>query len=427
MIPRQAGPRILRLLLGFPVVTVTGPRQSGKTPLVRALLPGKPYVSLEAPSNREFARRRPTGFLRQFPDGAVIDEAQHAPELFSEMQGVVDASGRMGQFVLTGSQNLSLLSRVTQSLAGRTALVELLPLSIAELREAGLLSPDYSSHLIKGFFPAIYARLLDPHEWLQSYLVTYAERDARQLAAIQDLSAFQRFLELTAARTGQLLNMQSLGSDAGVADKTVKYWLSILETCYLTHYVRPYIANFGKRLVKAPRLYMTDVGLAAALIGIQNESQVQSHPLRGALFETMMVNEFLKNRSNAGRRDPPRVADTCGWQAWNEQTATVCGDARPDVVESADRVRRCSRSRALLSAAFKRLQQHRTRRMPPHDRALRGDHGECRGFELGEVTLGGILDQQAVVAAVVGFAHRCLDTDLGGHAGEHEVRHVERL
>jgi predicted AAA+ superfamily ATPase len=304
MIPRQASQRILRLLQGFPVVTVTGPRQSGKTTLVRELLPGKPYVSLETPAQREFARSQPTDFLRQFPEGAVIDEAQNAPELFSEMQGVVDASKRMGLFVLTGSQNLSLLSHVTQSLAGRTALVELLPLSMSELRSAGLLGTNYASHLVKGFFPAIYARSLEPFEWLHAYLVTYAERDARQLAAIQDLSAFQRFLKLVAARTGQLLNMQSLASDAGVSDKTVKHWLSILETCYLIHYVRPHFANFGKRLVKMPKLYMTDVGLAAALIGIQNESQVQSHPLRGALFETMVVNEFLKNRCNRGLREP---------------------------------------------------------------------------------------------------------------------------
>ena len=304
MIARQAAPRILRLLQGFPIVTITGPRQSGKTTLVRGLLPGKPYVSLEAPSQREFARTRPAEFLRQFPAGAVIDEAQNAPELFSQMQGVVDASGTMGLFVLTGSQNLSLLSNVTQSLAGRTALVELLPLSVAELRDAGRLDPRYASHLVKGFFPAVYSRSLEPNEWLQGYLVTYAERDARQLAAIQDLGAFQRFLKLTAARTGQLLNMQSLASDAGVADKTVKHWLSILETCYLIHYVRPHFAHFGKRLIKAPKLYMTDVGLAAALIGIQTEDQAQSHPLRGALFETLVVNEFLKTRCNLGLREP---------------------------------------------------------------------------------------------------------------------------
>ena len=304
MIPRDASPRVLRLLEGFPIVTVTGPRQSGKTTLVRALLPERPYVTLETPAQREFARGEPAAFLRQFADGAVIDEAQHAPELFSELQGVVDAAGRPGLFVLTGSQNLALLSRVTQSLAGRTALVELLPLSIAELRSAGLLAADFATHLIKGFFPAVYARSLDAHEWLHSYVVTYAERDVRQLAAIQDLSAFQRFLKLAAARTGQVLNLQSLGNDAGVADKTVKHWLSILETCYLIHFVRPHVARFGKRLIKAPKLYFTDVGLAAALIGMQSDEQVQAHPLRGALFETMVVNDLLKTRLNRGLREP---------------------------------------------------------------------------------------------------------------------------
>lgn len=304
MIPRHSAPRLLRLLKGFPIVTVTGPRQSGKTTLVRELLSDKPYVSLEAPAQREFARTQPAEFLLQFPNGAVIDEAQNAPELFSQLQGVVDASGVMGQFVLTGSHNLSLLASVTQSLAGRTALIELLPLSVAELRDAGLLEVDYASQLVKGFYPALYSRPLEAYEWLQAYLVTYAERDARQLAAIQDLGAFQRFLKLTAARTGQLLNMQSLASDAGVSDKTAKNWLSILETCYLIHYVRPHFANFGKRLTKSPKLYMTDVGLAAALIGIQNTTQMQNHPLRGALFETLVVNEFLKSRCNTGQRDP---------------------------------------------------------------------------------------------------------------------------
>jgi uncharacterized protein len=176
MIPRRASPRVLRLLQGFPGVTVTGPRQSGKTTLVRGLLPHKPYVSLETPAQREFARAEPAEFLQQFADGAVIDEAQNAPELFSQLQGVVDADGRMGLFVLTGSQNLSLLSNVTQSLAGRTALVELLPLSVAELRQAGQLAPDYASLLVKGFFPAVHSRALEPFEWLQAYLVTYAER-----------------------------------------------------------------------------------------------------------------------------------------------------------------------------------------------------------------------------------------------------------
>jgi uncharacterized protein len=304
MIPRHASPRILRLMQGFPVVTVTGPRQSGKTTLVKSLYPDRPYVSLEAPVNRDFARQAPFDFLRQFPNGALIDEAQHAPQLFSQIQDVVDADGRMGLFVLSGSQNLSLISGVAQSLAGRTAVVELPPLSLAELRDVDSVRNDCTHHLVQGFFPALHARDVDAHEWLQSYLITYVERDARQLAAIQDLSAFQRFLRLTAARTGQLLNMQSLASDVGVSDKTVKHWLSILEACYLVHFVRPHSANFGKRLVKMPKLYMTDVGLAASLIGIRDESQARTHPLRGALFETLVVNELLKNRMNAGLREP---------------------------------------------------------------------------------------------------------------------------
>ncbi|MFM7531920.1 MAG: ATP-binding protein [Rubrivivax sp.] len=289
---------------GFPVVTLTGARQTGKTTLVRLLWPEHPYVSLEVPSHREFARQAPSDFLRQFPDGALIDEAQHAPELFSQIQSVVDADGRMGLFVLTGSQNLGLMSRVSQSLAGRTAVVELPPFSLAELRGARRSTPDLDSCLVRGFFPAVHARQVDAHEWLQSYLLTYAERDARQLAAIQDLSAFQRFLRLTAARTGQLLNMQSLAADTGVSDKTVRHWLSVLEACYLVHFVRPHSANFGKRLVKMPKLYMSDVGLAASLMGIQDPAQVRSHPLRGALFETLVVNELLKSRMNAGLREP---------------------------------------------------------------------------------------------------------------------------
>ena len=323
MIPRHAAARIQRLLQGFPVVTVTGPRQSGKTTLVRALLPDRPYVSLEATAQREFARQRPAEFLQQYPDGAVIDEAQHAPELFSEMQGVVDTAGRMGLFVLTGSQNLTLLSNITQSLAGRTAIVELLPLSVAELRAAGRLDAGYASHLVKGFYPAIYSRDLAAHDWLQAYIVTYAERDARQLAAIQDLGAFQRFLKLTAARTGQLLNMQALGNDTGVSDKTVKHWLSILETCYLIHFVRPHVANFGKRLVKMPKLYFVDTGLDCWLLGLRSADQLALHPQRGALFENWVVTEFFKSRQHQGL--PPELwfwRDNNG-DAWRQSSCPV--------------------------------------------------------------------------------------------------------
>ncbi len=303
MIPRHAAATLHRLLAGFPVVTVTGPRQSGKTTLVRAALGDKPYLSLEAPAEREFAQNAPADYLRRFPDGAVIDEAQQAPALLSELQGVIDADGRMGLFVLTGSHNLSLLAGVSQSLAGRNGILELLPLSLAELRPEKLAPQSTPACLLKGFYPALYARQVTAYDWLQSYIVTYAERDARQLSAIQDLNAFQRFLRLTAARTGQLLNMASLASDASVSERTTRHWLSILETCYLIHFVRPHVESFGKRLIKMPKLYFYDVGLAAALLGVQTPEQMDTHPLKGALFETMVVNEFLKARRNAGRRD----------------------------------------------------------------------------------------------------------------------------
>jgi uncharacterized protein len=303
MIPRHAAAALTRLLAGFPVVTVTGPRQSGKTTLVRAALSHKPYVSLEAPTERDFARRAPHDFLRRFANGAVIDEAQRAPELLSELQGVIDADGRMGLYVLTGSHNLSLLEGTSQTFAGRNGLLELLPLSIAELREVGQLPTALDNLLFMGFYPAIHARDVRPDDWLQSYIVTYAERDARQLRAIEDLSSFQRFLRLTATRTGQLLNIASLASDGGIAERTARGWLSILETCYLIHFVRPHFNNLGKRLVKMPKLYFHDVGLAASLLGIQNTSQMATHPLRGALFETMVVNEFLKARRNAAKRE----------------------------------------------------------------------------------------------------------------------------
>ena len=270
MIPRDAAPRLLRLLEGFPIVTVTGPRQSGKTTLVRSLLDDRPYVSLESPAEREFARAAPADFLRRYAGGAVIDEAQHAPELFSELQTRGRrVAGQMGRFVLTGSQNMALLSARDAEPgrahgAGRAA--------AAVHRRAARGGPAgcrLRGPPAQGLLPGHHARDLEPHEWLQAYLVTYAERDARQLAAIQDLGAFQRFLKLVAGRTGQLLNLQALGSDTGVSDKTAKHWLSILETCYLIHYVRPHSAHFGKRLIKMPKLYMTDVGLAAALIGIR--------------------------------------------------------------------------------------------------------------------------------------------------------------
>jgi uncharacterized protein len=303
MIPRLASSTLARLLAGFPVVTVTGPRQSGKTTLVKSALPNKPYVSLESPAEREFAENSPADFLRRFSNGAVIDEAQRAPALLSQLQSTVDEDGRMGLFVLTGSHNLSLLAGVSQTLAGRNGILELLPLSLAELRGHALMPKSLDDALFRGFYPAIHARPVSAEDWLQSYIITYAERDARQLRAIEDLNTFQRFLRLTAARTGQLLNVASLAADAGIAANTAHQWLAVLETCYLIHLVRPHFRNYGKRLVKMPKVYVSDVGLACALLGIQSAAQLNAHPLRGMLFETMVINEFLKARRNLGRSE----------------------------------------------------------------------------------------------------------------------------
>jgi predicted AAA+ superfamily ATPase len=300
MIPRLATPLLDELRLGYPVITITGPRQSGKTTLARAAFPDKPYVSLETPDEREFAATDPRSFLARWPDGAIIDEVQHVPQLFSWIQTDVDACGQMGRYVLTGSQNFALMSHITQSLAGRSALVQLLPLSIAELSSAGQLPADLDAMLLRGGYPALYARTLNPARWLADYTMSYLERDVRQITQVQDLSSFQRFLRLCAGRTGQLLNLSNLAQDAGIAQTTARAWLSVLEASYIVFLLQPHHRNLGKRIVKMPKLYFLDTALAASLMGIQTTTQLAIHPLRGALFETLIVSEFLKARFNAG-------------------------------------------------------------------------------------------------------------------------------
>lgn len=301
MIPRTATSSLQRLAQGFPVVALTGPRQSGKTTLAKAVFPHKPYVSLENPDEREFAQHDPKGFLARFTSGAILDEVQRCPALFSWLQGVVDARGVMGDFVLTGSAQFELIAGVTQSLAGRVGRVELLALSATELAGAGKLPQTLEEALLQGSYPALFARKVSAHDWFANYVSTYLERDVRQLIAVRDLSQFQRFVRMCAARSGQLLNLAALGADCGISAVTAREWLSVLEASYLVTRLAPYHRNFGKRLVKTPKLYFLDAGLMAWLLGIRDATSIQTHAARGALFETYVVAEFIKHRFNAGQ------------------------------------------------------------------------------------------------------------------------------
>jgi len=301
VIPRTALDTILRLARGFPVVALTGPRQSGKTTLARAAFAGKPYVSLESADQLAYATADTRRFLAAYPDGAVIDEVQRCPELFSYLQGWVDERRRMGDFVLTGSQQFGLMSKISQSLAGRVGLVHLLPFSQSELAGAGMAPANVDLALWQGAYPALYDRKLSPADWFPNYVATYVERDLRQLLAVRELSQFQRFLKMCAARSGQLLNLSSLAADCGISHVTARQWLSVLEASYIVRLLPPYHRNFGKRLVKTPKLYFIDVGLAVWLLGIREPRAISTHAMRGALFETFVVGEFIKQRHNAGQ------------------------------------------------------------------------------------------------------------------------------
>jgi len=305
MIPRAAEACLNAYAQGYPILALTGPRQSGKTTLARAVFPGLPYVSLENPVQREFAENDPQGFFRKYADGVVIDEAQRCPALFSWLQGMVDEARKPAHFVLTGSQQFGLRAGITQSLAGRVAMIELLPFSARELRQAGWLAEDADVALFQGGYPPIHDRRLDPSGWFANYVQTYLERDVRQLIHVRDLAQFQRFLRLCAGRSAQLLNLSALGEEAGVSHNTAREWLSVLEASFVIHRLPPYHRNFNKRLVKTPKLYFIDSGLMAWLLGIENAAQIATHPLRGALFETWVVSEFVKRRTNAGQ--PPNL------------------------------------------------------------------------------------------------------------------------
>lgn len=301
---RSAEALIAEALRTNPVVVVTGPRQAGKSTLLRHALPGWGLVSLEDPDQREFARDDPRGFLRQHPAPLVIDEAQHVPALFSYLQTQVDREGRAGQYVLSGSQQFSLLAGITQSLAGRAALIELHPLRLKELVDAGHAPATLDALLWQGGYPALHARGADPRRYYADYVQTYLERDVRSLTAVHDLGTFQRFLRLCAARTGQLLNLNALANDCGIAQPTAAAWINVLEASYVVRRMAPYHRNFGKRLVKAPKLYFLDTGLAAWLLGIASASDMALHYARGALFETWVASEAYKWRAVRGDARP---------------------------------------------------------------------------------------------------------------------------
>ena len=283
------------------MVVITGPRQSGKTTLARATFPDKPYLSLEDPDIRALAETDPRRLLDSYPDGAILDEVQRAPQLLSYLQTMVDGNLKPGMFILTGSQQFGLLSGITQSLAGRAGMVQLLPFSVAELRAAGRLPTTVDQLLVTGGYPPLYDRTLSPEDWFASYVTTYVERDVRQLINVRDLSLFQRFIRMCAARTGQLLNLSALASDCGISHNTAAAWLSVLEASYVVHLLKPHHKNFNKRLVKMPKLYFCDVGLAAWLVGIRKVEEITYHAQRGNLFETMVVAEFLKACWHDGR------------------------------------------------------------------------------------------------------------------------------
>jgi len=302
LIDRNISAVIKRFARQYPVVTITGPRQSGKTTLSKALFSEYAYSNLESLENREFATRDPKGYLAGFNQGVIIDEIQNVPGLLSYIQVLVDEKPQPGRYILTGSQNFALSNSISQSLAGRTAIARLLPFTLAELSQ---ISPPESLNqlLYTGMFPRIHDQKLDPTEALSFYVTTYIERDLRTLINVRDLSRFTTFLKLCAGRSGQLLNLSSLGNDCGVSHNTIAHWISMLEASYIVKLLQPYHNNLRKRLIKAPKLYFLDTGLAAFLLGIQNSRQIATHPLRGQLFETLVLTELLKRRFNLGKPD----------------------------------------------------------------------------------------------------------------------------
>ena len=298
VIARNISAKIMSLREKYPVITITGARQTGKTTLIKTLYPDLPYVNLEDLDNRAMAADDPRGFLSNFPNGAVIDEAQQEPKLFSYIQQLVDEKDI--HFVLSGSQNFQLMQNITQSLAGRTAIFTLMPLSYDELKTAGFSFNNFEDLVFQGAYPRLYDKNIAPQDFYPYYITTYVERDIRQIKNIENLGAFINFLQLCAGRIGQVINLNALSNDAGISPNTVKAWLSVLEASYILYLFRPHYQNFNKRLIKSPKIYFYDTGLACSLLQIQSSAQLQSHFLKGGLFENFIINETKKYYYNKG-------------------------------------------------------------------------------------------------------------------------------
>ncbi|MGI6341863.1 MAG: ATP-binding protein [Bacteroidales bacterium] len=302
LVYRKIKDAIKQLIDKYPIIALTGPRQSGKTTLLKSMFSEYKYVSLESPDIRNFAETDPKGFLKQYDKYVIFDEVQRVPQLFSYIQSIVDDSGIMGQFIFSGSQNFHLMQSITQSLAGRVAIFRLFPFDFQELKSAELLQYDYTTHLLKGFYPAIYDRNIKAVDFYPNYIETYIQRDVSELLAIQDMSLFRKFLSLCATRAGQILNMSNLAKECGISSPTVKSWLSALENSYVIFLLQPYYKNFSKRVTKSPKLYFYDTGLLCNLLRISDVSQINNQSVKGALFENMIISEYAKKKYHKNER-----------------------------------------------------------------------------------------------------------------------------
>ena len=314
MIQRDIEQELALATREYPVITITGPRQSGKTTLARYFFKQLPYVNFEDPLQRDYFLTDPIQFLTNYREGAIFDEVQHLPELMSHLQVLVDENPATGKYILTGSQHFGLLSRITQSLAGRTALLELLPFSLNELKRGGYVNDQIDMMMYRGAYPPVYVRSIRPERWYGDYIATYLQRDLRQISQIQYLDTFTRFLRILAGQVGQLLNTNRLGNELGVDHKTVVKWISILQASYLIRLLEPYHRNFRKRVIKTPKIYFYDTGLVCHLLGIRNVAQLEIHPLRGEIFENWVFAELVKRFFNQGQTPPIYFWRTHGGQ-----------------------------------------------------------------------------------------------------------------